>query len=127
MRTAGAPNGCEDGYDKVERVRREVVMRISRWKLRCDMEMEVLRGENEKLKEALAAEAAISAKLRLENKNLRAELSVGTEPQQPVTPTGRRNKHATENGRSMGVSLWNNTDEEKEKIFAVLKEKGGRG
>ena len=106
----------EDVYDKIERTRREVLGQLSKWRLRRDLEMDELRRENARLREALAAESANTAKLRIELKS-RAEPSA---PESPGSPTARR-RPTTENGKS-AVSLWNNTEEEKEKVYAVLKE-----
>ncbi len=107
-------------YDKIDETRKEVVAQLGKWRMLRDLEMDELRRENERLREALAAETATANKLRAEVRRM-SEAAVPAEtPNSPGTSSTRR-KGITENGRT-GVSLWNNTDEEKEKVYAVLKD-----
>ena len=114
---------AEDVYDKIDNTRKELVSKVAKWRMRRDLEMDELRRENERLKEALAAEAAHVMQLKMELKLSTARIETVTssagEPA-PASPSGRR-RLVTENGRP-AVSLWNNTEEEKEKVYAVLKE-----
>ena len=110
----------EDVYDKIDRTRREVLTQLNRWRLRRELELDELRRDNASLREALAMESANTAKLRVELKNLSRTADQTSVPESPRSPTSRR-RLPTENARA-SVSLWNNTKEEKEKVFAVLKD-----
>jgi hypothetical protein len=92
--------------------------------MRRDLEMDELRCENAQLREALAIESAAVTKLKLEVQKMNSTSShIRDSSPTPNTPSSRRRLLGLmDNGRTGGVSLWNNTDEEKEKLFAVLKE-----
>ena len=127
-------------YGLIDETRKELVRQVRKWKRARDMEMETLRLENENLRNMLKTQNAVIERLKLESRKLRTDqlhvaLSTHEDPAGGnLSPMGRKMKMTGENSGTGergtragmqvngGVSMWNNTEEEKEKLFAVLKD-----